>query len=301
MDLSWNDLGDTFISKYQSRHRADGETNWTDWADIPGATTTHQVTGLTNDTTYTFELRAVRDRDNAGPSTSATATPKPPPPPAPVGLTAAPADRQIALSWNAPTPADPRISRYEYRVKRDGQSAWRPDWTEVPGSSASTTSYSVTGLLNDTTYTVEVRAVRLADTAGAESTVIIKTPKPAPRGLIARAGDGQVDLSWTDPGDDEITGYAIRRSTDGGSNWNPDWDDIDGSDQDTVAHTVSGPGGHSLRPGRPRERPSRGRQLLGDAALGQPVGLEHHHLPVPGQRRRRHELGPGLDRHRQQR
>jgi len=239
--LGWTNPGDASISKYQSRHQADGETNWTDWTDIDGNSAAHTVTGLTNDTTYTFQLRAVRDRDNGGLAASATATPKPPPPAAVTGLMpttgATPRDGGIALSWT--NPGDTRISRYEYRVQRDGQSAWRPDWTEVPGSSDSTASYIVTGLLNDTTYTVEVRAVRGADTAGDADSVTIKTPKPAPRGLIARADNGQVHLSWTDPGDDEITTYQIRQSTNDGSTWTT-WADITGSDKDTVAHTVSG-------------------------------------------------------------
>ncbi|MCY4506982.1 MAG: fibronectin type III domain-containing protein [Acidobacteria bacterium] len=243
-DLSWTNPSDTSITKYQSRHRADGETNWTAWADIAGSSDEHTVTGLTNDTTYTFQLRAVRDLNNAGPSASATATPKPPPPAAVAGLIRTPGatrgDGEIALSWTAPTPSDPRISRYEYRVKRDGQSAWRPDWTKVPESDANTTSYTVTGLLNDTTYTVEVRAVRGADTAGDAGSATIKTPKPAPRGFVAIAGNGQVDLSWTDPEDEGITKYQFRQSTDGGSSWSS-WTDITvttNSDKGTVAHTV---------------------------------------------------------------
>ena len=64
---------------------------------------------------------------------------------------------------------------------------------------------------------------------------------PAPAAvtnLAAVAGDQQVTLSWTDPNNTSITTYQYRQSTDGGSNWSPDWTNITGSDENTTSHTV---------------------------------------------------------------
>ena len=64
---------------------------------------------------------------------------------------------------------------------------------------------------------------------------------PAPAAvtnLAAVAGDEQVTLSWTDPNNESITTYQYRQSTDGGSNWSPDWTNITNSDKNTTSHTV---------------------------------------------------------------
>ena len=78
-------------------------------------------------------------------------------PSAPTGLAAAAGNAQLSLSWSDPSNAG--INKYQYRVSSDGGTSWSPDWTDIAGSSASTTSHTVTGLQNGTTYTVEVRAV----------------------------------------------------------------------------------------------------------------------------------------------
>ncbi len=71
--LSWTDPNNSSIIKYQVRQSDDGGANWGDWADISGSdstTTTHTVAGLTNGTTYDFEVRAM----NAGGYSAAAST-----------------------------------------------------------------------------------------------------------------------------------------------------------------------------------------------------------------------------------
>ena len=60
----------------------------------------------------------------------------------------------------------------------------------------------------------------------------------APANLSAAAGDGTVTLSWDDADDATITGYEYRYRT--GMTWNPDWTDIDPSDENTISHTLRG-------------------------------------------------------------
>ena len=64
---------------------------------------------------------------------------------------------------------------------------------------------------------------------------------PAPAAvtnLAAVAGDQQVTLSWDNPNNESITTYQYRQSTDGGSNWSPDWTNITNSNKNTTSHTV---------------------------------------------------------------
>ena len=95
--LNWDDPSDTSISKYQFR-QAQGATvpDSTTWTDITGSgatTTSHTVSGLTNDTQYAFQLRAVNTTGDGATSTTVTATP--------TGTVSG-----SAAALQAPTPAD---------------------------------------------------------------------------------------------------------------------------------------------------------------------------------------------------
>ena len=83
--------------------------------------------------------------------------PPPPPPPmqaapeAPTNLTAVGGDGQVVLSWEAPeSDGGAEITDYEYRI--NGRNPW------ISIGSIETT-YTVTGLVNGTEYTFQVRAV----------------------------------------------------------------------------------------------------------------------------------------------
>ena len=104
----------------------------------------------------------------------------------PGNLQAASGDTLVNLTWNTGSAgklngSSTAITGYEYRQSTDGGKNWNPDWTDIPGSDASTVSHQVTGLLNDTEYTFQVRAVNAVgkgaaseDTAGSFSALITK-------------------------------------------------------------------------------------------------------------------------------
>ena len=219
----------TAITGYEYRQQAAGV--WSDWNTIPTSApgqanaASYTVTGLTNGTAYTFEVRAVSAAGKGAASVSDSETPVALPatvPDAPTGLTAATAgDGEIALSWTAPVnTGTAAITGYEYRQQAAG--LWS-DWNTIPTSApgqANAASYTVTGLTNGTAYTFEVRAVSAAGkgvaSASASETPVAPpaTAPDAPTGLTAAtAGDGEVALSWmaADDGGDAIIRHEYQQ------------------------------------------------------------------------------------------
>ena len=120
---------------------------------------------------------------------------------------------QVTLHWD--NPEDSSITRYQYRQRFTSESAWDPDWTDIPGSGASTTSYTVRNLANRTPYTFQIRAVRGNEpTATSAATATPEGPPLAPRNLAARAQDEGITASWQIPpaGDERapVTSYKVR-------------------------------------------------------------------------------------------
>ena len=120
---------------------------------------------------------------------------------------------QVTLRWD--NPEDSSITRYQYRQRLTSESAWDPDWTDIPGSGASTTSYTVGNLANWTPYTFQIRAVRGNEpTATSAATATPEGPPSAPRNLAARGQDEGITASWqTPPAGDErapVTSYKVR-------------------------------------------------------------------------------------------
>ena len=151
----------------------------------------------------------------------------------PTGFAAAAGDGQVSLSWT--DPGNSTISGWQYSYKTTGGYG---DWTDVPDSIATTTAHIVTGLTNGTAHTFRLRAVN-ASGSGAASDEKIATPLavPAkPTGFAATAGDGQVSLSWTDPGNSTISGWQYSYKTSGGYG---DWIDVPDSTATTTAHAVT--------------------------------------------------------------
>ncbi len=236
--LSWADPGDASITRWEYRQKEGTAGTWSDWTTISGAdatTTAHTVTGLTNRTTYFFEVRAVNSEGDGAPSVMVRSTPATTPA-APV-VTVTGGDAQITLTWTDPN--DASITSWEYRQKEGTAGTWS-DWTAISGADATTTSHMVTGLTNRTTYVFQVRAVN-AIGEGASSAAVSVTPAPAPAAPVvtATAGNAQVTLAWTDPNDASITGWEVRQKAGAAGTWG-EWTAIAGSNATTTAHIVTG-------------------------------------------------------------
>ena len=217
--LGWRSPADFTISGYEYRQK-EGTDDFGVWQKILGSrsgTTFHIVTGLTNDTSYTFRVRAVNAAGKSDATDPITATPvaETSTPGVPEGFAA----RQtgvghVELTWVASSnPLD--VTGYEFR--QDNGS-----WTTISGSDSRTVSHSVTGLTQGVTYAFLVRAVNNSgngDSSGAESVTVVAKPA-APTGLTINdpepgsgsesdIGDTQVRLKWNDPGNTSITKYQI--------------------------------------------------------------------------------------------
>ena len=232
--LSWDDPSDASIEKWQYAYRTTGGYgSWTDIAGSGAMTTRHVVSDLPNGTAHRFKIRAVNDVGPGVESEEASSTPLSRPA-KPSGFTVKAGDARVALAWN--DPLNSTITGWQYSFRTSGGYG---AWTDIEGSDAATTGHTVTGLSNGVGHTFKIRAVN-AGGNGAESDAVAATPRPVPEkpsGLRAEAGNTQVKLFWTDPGDDSITGWQYRFRTTAAYGA---WKDISGSGPSTVRHTVAG-------------------------------------------------------------
>jgi fibronectin type 3 domain-containing protein len=165
--------------------------------------------GLTNGTTYYYEVSAVNSAGQSPVSSQVSATPHLSVPPTPTGLTATSGNTQVALNWSSSSGA---TSYNIYRSTTSGGEGSTPYQTGV-----TSTSFTDTGLTNGTTYYYEVSAVNAAGQSPVSSQVSA-TPQvsvpPTPTGLTATSGNAQVALNWSSSLG--ATSYNIYRSTTSG-------------------------------------------------------------------------------------
>ncbi|MCL2065929.1 MAG: fibronectin type III domain-containing protein [Treponema sp.] len=239
--LTWTtpNNGGSAILRYQYSYGATSGYS-TSWSDIPSSgagTTSHTVTGLANGTSYTFEVHAVNIMGDGTTSGQRTAIPLSAPS-APADFTVTPDNGQVALSWTTPDNGGTTILRYQYSY--GASSGYSANWINIPGSSASTMSYSITSLTNGTNYTFEVRAVNSVGdgiTSGTQTATPATMPS-APASFTATPGAGQVVLSWTTPntGGSEILRYQYSYGATSG--YSASWSDVPGSGPGTTSYTV---------------------------------------------------------------
>ena len=130
----------------------------------------------------------------------------------------------VTVAWIAPANAGPAIGDYDYRHRAASPQG---SWTEVTTTTITALSATITQLVEDTEYDVQVRATNGEGTSG-WSDPGTGTPTGAteagaianaPENLQATAGDAEATLRWDAPNNDsgaDITGYAYRYKESGG-------------------------------------------------------------------------------------
>ena len=172
------------------------------------------VAGLTNGVAYTFTVTATNAVGTSAASDPSSAV-------TPVGVPAAPTvtttagNGEVSVSFPAPDDEGSPVTGYE--ISTDGGLTWA---TLIATDTSGILSGSVTGLVNGTTYSVEVRAINAVGT-GAESAAVVVTPATVPgtpSGVTATAHAGEAVVSFTAPtstGGSAITSYTVTSYPDG--------------------------------------------------------------------------------------
>ena len=170
------------------------------------------MTGLTNGTSYSFKVRAKNPVGGEGPaSNEATAVPVTVPS-VPQSFTATALNAKVRLEWAAPaSDGGNPIVGYEYRY-RAGSGSFTA-WADVPGSNVNTTTHTVTGLVNGTVHTFEVRA-RTATLKGASASGTATPMAVAPDAPLVTVESRNTALyvTWSvaDDGGSSIFRYQVQ-------------------------------------------------------------------------------------------
>ncbi|MFD2611240.1 fibronectin type III domain-containing protein [Paenibacillus gansuensis] len=221
--VKWSAAEAADLKGYTLYVSADGGMSWQPGIEA-GSALEYKVSGLTNDTEYTF---AVTASDKAGNTSAKSVFAKATPvdltaPNAPGSLQAEAGNGQVTLQWTASS-AEEGVKGYNIYVSTDGGTNWL-----APVNAGHVTQFTVSGLTNDTAYTFAVTAFDARGNESAKSTSTTATPKdntPAvvPAGLTATAGDASVELLWTPVipgGTTQLVKYTVYMSSDNGATWN---------------------------------------------------------------------------------
>ncbi|NBD23758.1 S-layer homology domain-containing protein [Paenibacillus glycinis] len=215
--------GATTVAVEQS---TDGGTSWTTATTtvaLSASSTGATVTGLMNGTSYKLRL-SVTGGVNNGLSNEASVTPV-----APITDLAATAnDSQVQLTFTAAAGASSVIAEQS----TDGGTSWTTATTDA--LTASSTSATVTGLTNGTTYKFRISVIGGANEG--LSNIVDAKPTLAIGDLTATGGDSQAVLTFSAP--TGATAVVVEQSTDGGTTWTAAT--TDALDADSTGATVTG-------------------------------------------------------------
>jgi len=167
---------------------------------LSAATTSYAVSPLTNGTTYYFTVKALNAVGSSAASNEVSATPATVPG-APIASISVVASGSVTVAWTAPSSdGGSAITGYDVYVGTSPGAASTP-WNAEP-LSAATSSYSIGGLIDGTTYYVTVKALN-AMGSGSPSNEVTGIPGPpsTPSAPVpTKVSRGTVSLAWTEQG-----------------------------------------------------------------------------------------------------
>ncbi|WP_374969514.1 fibronectin type III domain-containing protein [Terrabacter sp. BE26] len=134
-------------------------------------------------------------------------------PSAPATVAATAGDGQATITWTAPT-SDGGAAVTSYRVSAVTLSGAQPADVIVTAGTTAT----MTGLTNGAQYAFDVSATNQAGAGPVKRSNTVtpaapQNPPGAPTGVVASAGNGSANVTWTapaNPGTSPITGYTVQ-------------------------------------------------------------------------------------------
>lgn len=241
VSLSWSaplSNGGRAITDYDIQFSSNSGSTWTTFTDSVSSATSAVVTGLTNGTSYIFQVAAKNSVGTGGYSVASAAVIPFTVPGQPTSVTGVAGVSQVALSWTAPT-SDGGSALTDYVVEYSTNSG--TTWITFTDSVSTTTSVTVTGLTNGTGYVFRVSARNIAGTglpSSSSSSVIPRTAPSAAQSVVGVSGNAQVALSWSAPsstGGNAVTDYVVQYSSDGTT-----WTTFTDSVSSTASCTLTG-------------------------------------------------------------
>ena len=246
--------------------------NWTTTGRIASGTLEYAITGLVNGVTYTIDAYSVSARGRTSPPpTGDLPTSSPGRPPAALGglKWVSIHVSSFFISWTGPSDnGGHTVTSYDIHhhptsdptnvVKRS-----EPARDIIVGPGAGNNTW-VGNLRPHVEYRIQVRARNRIGPGPWSSLTLIPRKKPAELRLYSLTpGDGALTLSWTDGGDDEITGYEVRYSHRRYADYvlpdSTDWEYIRGIGTSPLEYTITG-----LVNGRWYQVQVRGRNRYGE-------------------------------------
>ncbi|MCE9584357.1 MAG: fibronectin type III domain-containing protein, partial [Planctomycetes bacterium] len=219
--LTWPKGTDSDLRSYLVyRATAAGGPYGTGVAVLPpvGATVSYTDTAVSVNTRYFYVVRAIDTHANVSDASAVASESIDTIPPAPpTGLAATPGDTTVALTWSPNAETD--LGGYNVYYRATGATTW----ITANGTPLALTSFTVTGLIDGTSYDFTVTALETEPTESAGCAVVAATPvdgtaPAAPTGLVAVAGNRSVSLTWDTNSEGDLAGYYVyRAATVGGS------------------------------------------------------------------------------------
>ena len=222
--LSWYDPQDGAITGYRIRRAdvvdgAQGEFATT-IADTGSADTGYTDTTVEAERSYVYRVQAIGPGGLSGPSADLTVNTAPAPvavvvttadPQAPSSLVAELADGQVVLSWDPPAEDADTVTGYEI-LRAEGQGELS---TLVSDTGNTATTYTdATVASSGASYAYRVKAIRDEERSAASNETWVLLKPAIPTGMTAgTVAHNSVTLTWDEPNDDSITGYAVVRWT----------------------------------------------------------------------------------------
>ena len=231
LTLTWDEpttkVGVT-VNGYKVQWKEDSVADWdsqTGVTEVSVSGLTHEITGLTNGTTYDVRVRA----DNGITSdnynwTEDDGTPRPDP--IVKGVTVA--DSTITQTEATATVAinnetdDGQTVHLRHRVNTPG-SSWKDEPTKSAAPADTSVNFSLSSLAGNTEHVVEAWLATTSSTKASVEFTTDPVEPDAPRNVeITVFGDGELTVAWDAPlgnGGSTITGYKVQWKEETTPNW----------------------------------------------------------------------------------